>query len=88
MAKYLEIMLEYVPIIANYQGKPNWVKLEYSSNASQNITEPKNIYSFVSGAPGDENKSHAGGCKNIFFGKCHEIRTLKNQKFYLCFGSQ
>ena len=26
-------------------------------------------YSFVSGAPGDENKSHAGGRRNIFFWK-------------------
>ena len=32
-------------------------------------SEAKKKYSFVSGAPGDENKSHAGGRKNIFHRK-------------------
>ena len=34
---------------------------------------PKENNSFVSGAPGDENESHAGGHKNNFFwNKCEE----------------
>ena len=33
------------------------------------VGKAKRKYSFVSGAPGDENKSHAGGRKNNFFGK-------------------
>ena len=39
-------------------------------------------YSFVSGAPGDENKSHAGGRKNIFFGKSVKKNTVENSIFY------
>ena len=43
-------------------------------------------YSFVSGAPGDENKSHAGGRKNIFFWKYVEINIVDNSEFYFFFG--
>ena len=40
------------------------------------------IYSFVSGGPGDENKSHAGGRRNIFFEHFKKIRILENCEFY------
>ena len=42
-------------------------------------------YSFISGAPGDENKSHAGGRKNIFW-KYVAINIVENWEFYF-FGS-
>ena len=38
------------------------------------LTLGQKKYSFVSGAPGDENKSHAGGRKNFFFLKMYSGR--------------
>ena len=42
------------------------------------LCEANKKYSFVSGAPGDENKSHAGGRENIFFGKLEEKNIVEN----------
>ena len=49
--------------------------------------QAKRKYSFVSGAPGDENKSHAGGRKKNFFGKCIAIDIAENSYFHVS-GSQ
>ena len=43
--------------------------------------------SFVSGAPGDENESHAGGRKNIYFGTSVKKNIVENSLFYFS-GSQ
>ena len=42
----------------------------------------KKKYSFVFGASGDENKSHAGGRRIFFFGKYVEMNIVENSEFY------
>ena len=53
-------------------------------NLSLNLIWAKIKYSFVSGALDDENKSHAGhagGRKNIFFGKSESKNIVGNSNF-------
>ena len=41
------------------------------------LCEANKKYSFVSGAPGDENKSHASGRKDIFFENLRNKNRIK-----------
>ena len=45
----------------------------------------KKKYSFVFGASGDENKSHAGGRRIFFFGKYVEMNIVENSEFNFLF---
>ena len=62
------------------------MRLHVGINYNLSIKLGQKIYSFVAGAPGIENESHAGGRKNIFFEQVY--RKMSSKIRYVIFLGQ
>ena len=58
------MLLKYLSPLIHFKRSENEFEI-----MKKTFYKAKKIYSFVSGAPGDEKKSQPGSRKNIFLGK-------------------